>query len=152
MTAKAARAVPAGYHTVTPYLIVANARKSIDFLTKAFGATTAEALHADDEGNVRHAEVKIGDSMVMIGQARDQWQPRPASFYLYVEDCDAWYNRAMSAGATSLMEPADQFYGDRNAGVQDPDGTSWWIGTHIEDVSPEEMQRRANAAYAKEKK
>ena len=114
--------VPAGFQTVTPYLTVADARAQIEFLRQAFGATTTETLHQDSDGSIRHAELKIGNSMIMLGQARDQWKPRPAGFYLYVTDCDGTYNRAMQAGAKSLMEPADQFYGDRNAGVEDAAG------------------------------
>ncbi len=93
-----------------------------------------------------HAQVKIGDSFVMMGEPMGEFQPMPASIYLYVEDTDATYQRALEAGATSIMEPADQFYGDRNAGVKDPFGNLWWIGTHIEDVSPEEIEKRAKAA------
>ncbi len=144
--------VPAGYHTVTPYLTVSDARRQIDFLKQAFGAKVSEALHEDAEGNIRHAELKIGDSMIMIGQARDQWKPRPAGFYLYVPDCDALYKQAIKAGGKSLMEPADQFYGDRNAGVEDAEGNQWWIGTHVEDVAPDEMQRRMQAASAPQSK
>jgi uncharacterized glyoxalase superfamily protein PhnB len=92
-----------------------------------------------------HAEVKIGDSMVMVGEATDQWKPMPATIALYVEDTDAWYKRAPQAGATSVREPSDQFYGDRSAGVKDSAGNQWWIHTHIEDVPPEELQKRAEA-------
>jgi len=140
--------IPTGYHTVTSYLTVSDARAEIEFLKQAFGARTTETLSQDSDGAIRHAELKIGDSMVMLGQARDQWKPRLASFYLYVPDCDAVYKRALHAGATSLMEPADQFYGDRNAGVEDPSGNHWWIATRIEDVSPEELERRAQDAFA----
>jgi PhnB protein len=144
--------IPAGYHTVTPYLTVANARAEIDFLKRAFNAKTTETLSQDSDGNIRHAELEIGDSMIMLGQARDQWKARPTSFYLYVSDCDSWYKRAIEAGAKSLMEPADQFYGDRHGGIEDPEGNYWWIATHIEDVSHEELQRRAEAAMAGPKK
>ncbi len=81
----------------------------------------------------------------MLGEASGQWKPRPSTLYLYVNDTDATYHRAIEAGATSLKEPVNEFYGDRAAGVQDPVGNFWWIATHIEDVSPEEMQRRAAA-------
>lgn len=138
--------VPLGYHTLTPYLTVPDARAEIEFLKRAFGAQTTETLSEDPEGNIRHAELKIGDSMLMLGQARDQWKARPTAFYLYVDDCDTWYKRAIAGGAKSLMEPADQFYGDRNAGVEDSAGNYWWIATHIEDLSPEEMKRRTEAA------
>jgi PhnB protein len=137
----AAKPIPEGYHTITPYLTVADAAKQIEFLEKAFGATKVYS-HNDADGNVRHAEVKVGDSMVMIGQGRDQWKPRPSNYYLYVEDVDDWYKRAVAAGAKSLEAPKNQVYGDRSAGVEDSNGNYWWIATHIEDVSSEEMERR----------
>ena len=144
--------VPKGYHTVTPYLTVPDARKQIEFLKRAFGAQTTESLHEDSDGAIRHAELKIGDSMIMLGQARDQWKASQSSFYLYVPDCDALYKRALEAGAKSIAEPANQFYGDRHGGVEDASGNQWWIATHIEDVSPEEMERRAQAAFAAQPK
>ncbi len=137
--------VPDGYHTVTPYLTVTNAAQLIDFLLKAFGATLKYQMK-DDGGNVRHAEVQIGDSMVMIGQARDEWVPKPGNFYLYVPDCDALYKSALAAGGKSVQEPATQFYGDRHSAVDDPQGNTWWIATHVEDVSPQEIERRMKAA------
>ena len=134
--------IPEGYHTVTPYLVVNQAGRVIDFLKQAFGAEESERfLRAD--GTIMHAELKIGDSMIMLGEANEQWPARPAALYIYVPDTDAAYRRAIEAGAASLMEPADQFYGDRNAGVSDAAGNIWWIGTHVEDVSREEMERRA---------
>lgn len=144
MTAAEVRAIPEGYHTVTPYLIVEGASKLIDFLKQAFDAQEVERMAMPD-GSIRHAEVRIGDSMIMMGEAGGDWKPMPASMYLYVEDTDAMYRRALQAGATSLMEPEDQFYGDRNAGVKDPVGNIWWIATHKEDVAPEEIKKRAAA-------
>jgi PhnB protein len=137
--------VPDGYHTVTPYLTVANSAELIEFLQKAFNATLRYQMK-DDSGIVRHAEMQIGDSLVMIGQARDQWVPKPANLYLYVPDCDATYKSAIAAGGKSVLEPATQFYGDRHGGVDDSQGNTWWIATHVEDVSPEEIGRRAQAA------
>jgi PhnB protein len=137
----AVKPIPDGYHTVTPYLVVADAEAQIDFLKRAFGADETYRHH-DDKGKVSHAEVRVGNSMLMIGQARDQWTPKPAMFYLYVEDVDAVYKRAVEAGAKPAQEPADQAYGDRSGGVEDSQGNQWWVGTHIEDVSPEEIQRR----------
>jgi PhnB protein len=96
-----------------------------------------------------HAEVRIGDSILMMGEASEEFPPMPGSFYVYVEDTDAAYQRALDAGAETLMEPADQFYGDRNAGVWDSCGNSWWIATHIEDVPEEEIGRRARERMAK---
>jgi len=137
----AVKPIPEGYHTVTPYLTVADAEAQIDFLKRAFGAEE-KYRHTDDQGHVSHADVKVGDSRVMIGQARDEWKPRPATFYLYVEDCDAVYKQAMATGAKSLREPRNEAYGDRSGGVEDNQGNQWWIGTHVEDVSPEEIKRR----------
>lgn len=137
--------IPDGYHSVTPYLAVEGVAKLIDFVKRAFGAKEIERMTRDD-GTVWHAELQIGDSRVMVGEPRPPRKPMPAMLYLYVPDTDSVYNRAIEAGATSIMEPANQFYGDRNAGVQDPSGNEWWIGTHMEDVPPEEMKRRAAAA------
>lgn len=140
----AAQPIPAGYHSVTPYLVVENAKQLIEFMEQAFGAEVSERMTRAD-GSIGHAEVRIGDSVIMLGDARDQWKPLQSALYLYVPDTDAVYRRALEAGATSVMEPADQFYGDRNAGVQDSAGNFWWIGTHQEDVSREELERRALA-------
>ena len=136
--------VPDGFHTITPYLTVNDAAKEIEFLEKAFQGQIKFRMD-NEKGEVRHAEVQIGDSMVMIGQAGGPWQPMPMNLYLYVPDCDALYRSAIAAGAKSLQEPANQFYGDRTSGVEDSDGNKWWIGTHVEDVSPEEMERRMKA-------
>lgn len=133
--------IPDGFHTATVYLIVSDAAKQIEFLKQAFGATEIHRSTLPD-GSVIHAEVKIGDSIVMIGGARDQWTPRPSAVYLYVEDVDAVFQKAVQAGGKSLGEPKDQFYGDRSGGVEDPNGNYWWIATHIEDVSHEEIERR----------
>ena len=140
----AVKAIPEGYHSVTPYLTVQGAATLLDFLKQAFAATELHRMTRPD-GTVGHAEVRIGDSVVMLAEARDEWQPMPGALYLYVHDTDAAYQRALQAGATSLMEPADQFYGDRNAGVKDPVGNHWWIATHKEDVSPEELAKREEA-------
>ena len=136
--------IPDGYHTVTPYLIVEGVAGLIDFLKQAFDAVETERVPGPD-GKVGHGEVRIGDSVVMMGEASGDWKPVPGSMYLYVSDTDATYKRALDAGATSLMEPADQFYGDRNAGVKDASGNMWWIATRKENVSPEELRRRAEA-------
>jgi len=141
----AVKPIPDGYHTVTPYLTVQGVPKLIDFLKQAFEAQEIERMTQPD-GTIGHAEVRIGDSVVMMGEARDEWKPMPSGIYLYVNDTDAVYKRALQAGATSIMEPADQFYGDRSAGVKDSSGNHWWIATHKEDVSPEELKKRAQAA------
>jgi PhnB protein len=107
---------------------------------------------AHPDGTIMHAEVKIGDSIVMMGEARGDCKPMPGSLYVYVNDADATYRRALQAGATSMMEPGDQFYGDRTAGVKDPSGNQWTIATHREDVPPEELRRRAEALMKKQPK
>jgi len=136
--------IPSGYHTLTPYLVVEDGEGLLTFLKVAFQAVEVKrALRPD--GTIANAELRIGDSMLMVAQAKEPWKPMPAGFYLYVPDTDAAYAAAMAARGLSTMEPADQFYGDRNAGVQDPWGNNWWIATHIEDVSPEEVQRRLAA-------
>ncbi len=133
--------IPEGYHSVTPHLINENASRLIEFLKQAFDAQELNRLSGPD-GRVIHAEIQIGDSMLMIGEATGGWKAMPASLALYVENADATYKRALDAGAVSLREPADQFYGDRSAGVQDLAGNHWWIATHIEDVPREELRLR----------
>jgi PhnB protein len=130
---------PEGYHAVTPYLIVNDAGKLIDFLTEAFGAKEKVRMPGPD-GMVAHAEVEIGDSVVMMGTNPDDLFP--AMLYVYVDDADETYRKALAAGGTSHEEPNDTFYGDRRAEVRDPWGNRWSIATHIEDVSEEEMDRR----------
>lgn len=134
--------IPDGYHTVTPYLFVQGADKLLDFMKHAFAAEETVRMPRAD-GSVGHAEVRIGDSVVMMGEASEQFPSMPGSIHLYVDDCDATYGRALEAGATSVQEPANQFYGDRSAGVQDLIGNFWWIATHVEDVPEEEMAKRA---------
>ena len=139
-----AKPIPDGYHTVTPVLMVNNAAKLIDFLKQAFGARERER-YADPDGKILHAEVTLGDSIVQLSDATGEWKPVQVPLLLYVTDTDATYRRALKAGATSLREPMDAFYGDRTAGVKDSFGNSWWIATHQEDVSREELERRAEA-------
>src|ERR1035441_463945 len=137
--------IPEGYHTVTPYLVVQGAGKLIDFMKAAFDAQEMFRMPMPD-GSIGHAEMRIGNSMVMVGEARDQWKAMPTALYLYLEGVDAAYASALAAGATAISEPKNQFYGDRQGAVQDMCGNSWWIATHIEDVSEEEMKRRMEAA------
>jgi PhnB protein len=139
--------IPDGFHTLSPYLILKDALQFIEFLKHAFKAQEV-VRSVLPNGTLTYAELKIGDSHLMLTEARDELKPMPSSFYLYVPDTDAVYKEAIKAGATSTSEPADQFYGDRIAGVIDPFGNRWWIGTHIEDVSPEEIKKRAQAFYA----
>jgi PhnB protein len=144
----AVKPVPDGYHTVTPYLVSSDAAKLLAFLKAAFGAKENDLMRAPD-GSIWHADVTVGDSHIMLSQATPQYPAMQGGLYLYVPDTDATYRAALAAGATSTMEPADQFYGDRNAGVKDPLGNSWWIGTHVEDVAPDELARRAKEVAAK---
>jgi PhnB protein len=123
----AVKAMREGFHTITPYLIVEEPTKLIDFVKQVFGAT--ELMRGTGSAGGLHAEVKIGDSMVMIGGPGEE--AMPAAIYLYIDDVDAAYKRALAAGATSLSEPEDQPYGDRNAGVKDAFGNIWYIATHI---------------------
>jgi PhnB protein len=137
--------IPEGYPQVSPYLIVSDPAALIQFITQVFGAKETRR-HEDDKGRIAHAEMRIGDSVIMMGGATEQWPSAPAAMYVYVEDTDAAYKRGLAAGATSLQEPADQFYGDRTASVKDTFGNQWFIGTHIEAMSEDEMKKR-NQAY-----
>lgn len=135
------RAVPEGYHTITQSLVVEGASKLIDFLKQTFDAKEVVRMDMPD-GTVGHVELMIGDSRVMIGDATAEWKAMPGRGYLYVNDADSVYNRALKAGATSIRGPADQFYGDRSAVVQDPCGNVWTIATRKEEVSMDEMKKR----------
>ncbi|HYV91757.1 MAG TPA: VOC family protein [Chitinophagales bacterium] len=140
----AVKPIPDGYHTVTPYLVVKGANNLITFLKQAFDAKEITRMDREN-GDIMHSEMSIGDSRVMLSDASDQFPPTYVNIFLYVPDTDVTYKKAISAGCTSLMEPVDQFYGDRMGGVKDQFGNQWWIGTHVEDVSPEEMKRRQEA-------
>ncbi len=118
------------YRTVTPYLIVADADAELRFLAAAFGALETSVDRRPD-GSVMHAQVTIGDSMVMLGQGNAQWPPKAAALYLWVPDVDATYERALAHGATSESAPEDKPYGHRNAGVVDTNGITWWIGAPV---------------------
>ena len=155
MTAKV-KPIPDGYHTVTPYLIVQGAAAAIDFYKQAFGATELFRMNGPD-GKVGHAEIRIGDSPVMLADEHPQMGARgpksiggsPISIMLYVEDCDAVVGQAVAAGAKVTRPAQDQFYGDRMGGLEDPFGHAWFVATHKEDVSPEEMRRRSAALHGK---
>lgn len=141
----AVKPIPDGYHSVTPYLIVNGASQLIDFLRQTFGAEEVFRMPGP-EGRINHAEVRIGDSMLMLADACEEHPPRQTMLYVYVDDVDATYQRALAAGATSVRKPANQFYGDRSAGVKDFAGNYWGIATHIEDVAPKELERRMAVA------
>jgi len=128
------RYVPEGLRDVTIYLHPAGAPKLIEFLKQAFDAEEV-ARYDSADGVVQHAKIRIGDSMIEMGEAHGQWQPMPTAIYMYVPDADAIYRRAMEAGAISLWAPTDQPYGDRNAGIQDAFGNQWFIATHTKDVA-----------------
>jgi uncharacterized glyoxalase superfamily protein PhnB len=139
--AKNVKAVPDGYGTVTPYLLVEDADGMLDYLERAFGARVL-GRHEGADGRVMHAVAQIGDSRIMLGQSSDEWPAFSTMLHLYVEDADAVHRRAIEAGGTSIRDPRDEFYGDRSGGLTDPWGNQWWIATHVEDVSEEEMAKR----------
>jgi PhnB protein len=139
---KSTRAIPEGYFSVTPFVINRDSARLIEFMKQAFDAVDLGRSVGED-GAVGHAEVRIGDSVVMMVDAKKDWPDTPAFLRLYVEDCDATYARALEAGATSVTRMTNMFWGDRVCRVRDPLGNIWWIQTHIEDVTPEEMERRA---------
>jgi PhnB protein len=144
----AMKSTPDGYHSVQPYLQFNGAAEAIEFYKKALGATEVLCMTQKD-GRVGHAEIQIGDSRIMMADeyaeieafAPSHFGGSPVSLLLYTADCDAMYHQALAAGAKSVREPADQFYGDRVAGIQDPFGYKWWIATHIKDVSKEELEK-----------
>ncbi|HEY8188789.1 MAG TPA: VOC family protein [Pyrinomonadaceae bacterium] len=144
--------IPDGYHSVTPYLIIDGAADAIEFYKKAFGAT--ELFRMDHEGKIGHAEIKIGDSPIMLADESQQMGSlgpkavggNPISIMIYVEDVDTVYNRAIKAGGEELKPLKDQFYGDRSGTLKDPFGHIWHVATHKEDVTPEEMDKRMAAA------
>jgi len=149
----AVKAIPDGYNSVTPYLVVDGADRAIDFYKKAFGAE--EAYRLDHEGKVAHAELKIGNSMLMISEPMPNSVYRdpisiggsPVGLMIYVENVDKVYQQAIAAGAKEIRAVEDQFYGDRSGNLQDPFGHLWTVATHVEDVSPEEINRRFAEEY-----
>jgi PhnB protein len=146
--------IPDGYHTATPYLIVGGAARALDFYKQAFGATELMRFDAPD-GKIGHAEIKIGNSRIMLADEHPEMDARspqtiggtPVGLMLYLEDCDAVTARAVSLGAKVLKPVQDQFYGDRSGAILDPFGHKWFLATHREDVSPEELQKRAAALF-----
>ncbi|QEM67513.1 VOC family protein [Geobacter sp. FeAm09] len=132
--------IPEGYHSVTPYLAVPRAAELLEFMKRAFQAREKERIERPD-GSVGHAEVIVGDSVVMLGEPKE-CGAMPAALYLYVPDVHAVYLRALEAGATAMLAPVDQFWGDRMATVEDPFGNIWHLATRVEEVAPEELQRR----------
>jgi PhnB protein len=153
---KTVKAVPEGHRTVTPYLVVKNGAKALEFYKRAFDATEIFKLMMPD-GRLGHAEIRLGDSIVMLsdefpedgGKAPDTLGGSPVNIHLYVDDVDAFFKKAEAAGARELKPVMDQFYGDRSGQLQDPFGHLWWVATHREDVPPGELQRRAEAMFAR---
>lgn len=147
--------IPCGFHTATPYLVVDDAAAALDFYVKAFGATVLSRM-GGPAGKIMHAEIQIGDSKIMLSdEFPGMGNPSPKTLggsaggiHLYVADVDAGHERALAAGATSLMGPMDMFWGDRFCKVMDPFGHLWSIATHKEDLTPEEMEKRACTAMA----
>lgn len=150
--------IPEGYHTATPYLIVKGGADAIEFYKKAFGAKESFRMMRPD-GRVGHAEIKIGDSVIMLADEHPEIGARspqaiggsPISIHLYVEDVDAVFGKAIAAGAKVQRPLQNQFYGDRTGGLLDPFGHAWYVATHIEDIAPDELQKRAAAAAAGQK-
>ncbi len=141
----AVKPIPDGYHTITPYLIVDDADKLVEFVETIFDGQILFKMQ-NEAGRITHGEMKIGDSMLMLSEASDEWQATRTMLHLYVADIDATYQKALDAGAISIKEPKDEFYGDRASCVQDSFGNFWGIATHIEDVSEAEMAQMASAS------
>lgn len=149
----AVKPIPDGYPAVTPYLIVTGAARAIEFYTQVFGAT--ETMRLAGPNGVAHAEIRIGDSVVMLADESPEMGFRgpksfggtPVSLMLYVDDVDATFQRAIAAGAASRRAVQDQFYGDRSGTLEDPFGHVWTVATHVEDVSPQEIDRRLAAMH-----
>jgi PhnB protein len=150
--------IPEGHRTVTAYLAIKNAAGALDFYERAFGATVRYKLSMPD-GRVGHAEIELGDSVIMLadefpeygGKSPEALGGSPVSIHLYVPDVDAFFKRALAAGARERKRVEDQFYGDRSGQLEDPFGHLWWVATHKEDVAPEEMQKRVRAMFGGQK-
>lgn len=150
-----AQPIPKGYHTVTPHLVVRDARRAIDFYKRAFGATAVSVMEMPG-GKIGHAELKIGNSRIMLA---DEWPGQSHSpeslggttvnLHLYFKDVDSAFQQALAAGAKADMPPTDMFWGDRYGKLTDPFGHSWGLATHIKDVTPEEMQKGMEAMFSK---
>ena len=132
---------PQGYPTVVPYLLVNSVEKEMEFLKYVFQAEPLEELKQPD-GNIMHGEVRIGTAVIMLGRAKDNFPSRESMNYVYVDNADEVYVRALKFGATSIMEPGDRFYGNREGGFTDPSGNQWWIAQLLEVVPKEEMEKR----------
>ena len=147
----AAKPIPDGFHTVTPYLTVRDAAKVVDFLKQAFSAQPTHEPIKRPDGKIMHVELKIGDSRVMLAEESEMAKASSSTLYLYFANVDTMYRQAMKAGGKTIMEPTDMFYGDRCGGVKDPSGNSWMIATHKEDLAPQELAKRAENFYKQQK-
>jgi len=134
--------IPEGMNSVTPFLPVKDAEGLIEFIKKAFDGRLTYILKEEDN-KVMHATMKVGNSIIMLCDVMPPQEPMPCQLYLYVKDADAVFRQAISAGGSSIREPLTEFYGDRSGGVKDKWGNHWWIATHVEDVSEEEIRRRS---------
>jgi PhnB protein len=147
--------VPEGFHTATPYLTINDGVEALEFYKKAFGATEKYKLVMPD-GRLGHAEIRIGDSIIMLGEEFKEYgctSPRtlggtPVGIYLYVPDVDTFFKKALAAGATERKPVTDQFYGDRSGQLEDPYGHVWWVATHKEDLTPQEIESRMQEMHA----
>jgi uncharacterized glyoxalase superfamily protein PhnB len=133
--------IPEGFQVITPYFVVPDGPAFLTFLARVFDAQE-RSVHKTPDGAIMHAEVSLGGAMIEFGQANNQFPAMRLNTHVYVPDTDATYQRALDAGAKALRPPKDEFYGDRIAGIEDPAGNIWWIATHIENVSAEELERR----------
>jgi uncharacterized glyoxalase superfamily protein PhnB len=151
--------IPEGFHSVTPHIVVKDVAKALDWYTKAFGAEETVRMTSPDGRSVLHAEMRIGDSPIMLGEENPQWGTKgpeslggtPVAIHLYVNDVDALFKKATAAGARSEMDPQDTFWGDRYGKVIDPDGHQWSLATHVRDMTPEEMQQAMAEAFSEKK-
>jgi PhnB protein len=153
--ARKAQAVPEGFHTVTPSIVVAGAARAIEFYKKAFDAEERSRFPGPD-GTIMHAEIKIGDSVIMLadempeqgGRGPQSYGGTPVSFFIYGENVDSAWQRAVDAGAKTIMPLGDQFWGDRTGCLEDPFGHRWWLAQRIQDLTPDELRKNAEAFFA----
>lgn len=154
--AKKAQPIPKGYHTVTPSIVVAGAAKAIEFYKKAFGAQEVMRFPGPDGKTIMHAEIRVGDSNIMLGDEMPEQGARgpktiggtPVSFFIYGDNVDAAWKRAVDAGANPIMPLADQFWGDRTGLLEDPFGHHWWLAQRVQDLTPEELQQAADTFFS----
>jgi len=153
--AKKVQAIPKGYHSVTPNICVAGADRAIEFYKRAFGAEELSRFPTPD-GKIMHAEIRIGDSVIMLGDEMPEQGAKsptsyggtPVGFFIYKESVDSAWKQAVDAGAKAVVPLADQFWGDRTGCLEDPFGHRWWLAQHIQDLSPDELRQRAEEAFS----